>query len=390
MAKLFVLIVAAYIVVNIYLLARVRMTLQRSAARTVLCAAILLFSLSFPTGTLLGHMLPRPLSSALIAAGSCYFAPMIYAALFTLIADVLRILNMHFSITRLSPPYGPRGRARMVLAIAMLTFIVCTAGWINAHSPRPVSHEIEYETRTGLSSFHPSIKIALISDLHFGRLVGADTLRRVAELVGPEAPDILIFAGDVIDDTDWMLDEMSCAEVRSIIDAMTPRLGAWAVTGNHEYYAGVDSCVDFLRSAGVRVLRDEWAEPGGEIALIGREDASAARYGWERAELSQIMPAHDRERIERLGTPIIVIDHQPTSLSDARDLGASLQLSGHTHRGQLFPFNFVTSAIFERDYGLYKMGSTNYYISCGAGTWGPPFRTSSRPEVVFITLKRKY
>jgi predicted MPP superfamily phosphohydrolase len=83
---------------------------------------------------------------------------------------------------------------------------------------------------------------------------------------------------------------------------------------------------------------------------------------------------------------MIVMDHQPFNLEESEDIGAALQVSGHTHRGQIFPINFIVSGIYEKHYGYYRRGSTNYFISSGAGTWGPPVRTTGRPEIVILTL----
>ncbi|KUL00551.1 MAG: Metallophosphoesterase, partial [Synergistales bacterium 54_9] len=134
-----------------------------------------------------------------------------------------------------------------------------------------------------------------------------------------------------------------------------------------------------FRDGGVTVLRDESVDIEGILTLVGRDDRAASRMGSPRLPLADI-PGVDS------GLPVIVMDHTPSDLHEAEETGVALQVSGHTHRGQLWPFNYVTSRIFEQDWGFLKKGDTLYYISCGIGVWGPPIRTSSRPEVVVLNL----
>jgi predicted MPP superfamily phosphohydrolase len=133
---------------------------------------------------------------------------------------------------------------------------------------------------------------------------------------------------------------------------------------------------------------DEPAAPGGEFLLVGRDDRTVMRTGRERAALDAII-ARARRTLgdDSAHLPVIVLDHQPLHLEEAERSGAALQLSGHTHKGQIFPVNLFVAAIFEKYYGLYRKGETYYYITSGAGTWGPPVRTTGRPEVVFIDLE---
>lgn len=378
----FRLIVPGYAIINIYLIARLCMMLAGTGwVRAAACALLALLALCMPIGRITAQYAPQFITDALLIVGALYLAPMLYGFLLAVIADLLRLLNGSFSITRLPPPFTLGGRVRVVLFITALTAAICAAGAWNAASPRVVRHTLTYpDARCGTSGHQ--IKIALLSDLHLGRMLGVGTLRRAAELVSAEAPDIVLLAGDIMDDMSWDDDER--AEAEAIFRAMTPRLGIWGITGNHEFYAGVDECADYLHSAGVGMLRDDWAAPGDELLVIGREDRTTDWLGRPRRSLDDI--ASEARRRTSRDLPMIVLDHQPMALGDAERAGAFLQLSGHTHNGQLAPVDLVVSSLFECHYGLYKKGDTNYYISCGTGTWGPPVRTSSRPEVVIITI----
>lgn len=383
-------IFGVYACIDLYLFAR-SFSMLRGAGpiRGVVCGAIALLSLAFPCARILHGVLPQSVSSFLTYIGSWYLAPMVCGLVFAVAADVLRAINGVVRITRVSPPFTRAGRVRTVKVIMLLTAIVCGAGAWNATTMRVVSHEIEFAARgdrVGSALMPAPIKIAMISDTHVGMMTGLSRLQKAVSLIAPESPDIVLLVGDIIDDVMWSDDEEIVKEYGSIMRSLAPRLGVFAVLGNHEYYADADACISLLEKEGVRVLRDEWAMPGGEVTIVGRDDGTSARYGRDRAELADIIATIPTQMLEA-GAPMIVLDHQPMALEDAEKAGACLQLSGHTHKGQIIPMNFIVDMLFEKSYGLYKKGSTTYYISCGAGTWGPPVRTSGRPEVVLLTVR---
>ena len=385
-------IFALYLTVNTYLFARLFMTLAGTGAiRGLACALLLFFALAFPASRIFYDKLPRALASFLVVSGSLYLAPMVYGFFFTLCADLLRFLNGFISITPLPPPFSVSGRLHTVLAVAFLAIFVSLAGALNARFPRTIRHDVAYRlpesADNGESKPHAPLKIAMVSDIHLGRLVGLRHVRKVVDLVNAENADIVLLVGDILDDVDWMRGEETRSRGVEIFGNMRSRLGTWAVTGNHEYYAGLDESIAFLEDAGIRLLRDEWALPGEEVLLVGREDRTALRMGEIRKSIPDIVSdAVANETFDARSLPLVVMDHQPFALHEAEDAGAALQLSGHTHRGQLFPFNFIVAKLYEHHYGLYKRGGTNYYISSGAGTWGPPVRTSGRPEIAVITM----
>jgi uncharacterized protein len=130
------------------------------------------------------------------------------------------------------------------------------------------------------------------------------------------------------------------------------------------------------------MLRDRSVKVADAFTLVGREDRSIQQFGsMKRKDLSDLMKDVDQS------LPVILMDHQPFNLDDAVKNNIDLQLSGHTHHGQLWPFNFITDKVYELSYGYLRKGNTHFYVSCGVGTWGPPLRTTSRPEVVNIKLK---
>ncbi|MGB6648562.1 MAG: metallophosphoesterase, partial [Bacteroidota bacterium] len=162
------------------------------------------------------------------------------------------------------------------------------------------------------------------------------------------------------------------------------RYGVLAVTGNHEYIGGAREACAYLEDHGVRVLRDSSVRLPNGVTIVGREDRSMEQFaGRRRTPLSALMAEVDTL------SPVILMDHQPFGLEEAANAGVDLQLSGHTHHGQLWPFNFITRAVYEVSWGYVKKGNTHVYVSSGVGTWGPPVRTGNRPEIVSIRLEFK-
>jgi predicted MPP superfamily phosphohydrolase len=193
--------------------------------------------------------------------------------------------------------------------------------------------------------------------------------------------DIVLLAGDVVDEDIKPVIKYNLGEILKLIKS---KLGVFAITGNHEYIGGVEPAVKYLAEHNLIELRDTSILIDNSFFLIGREDRSGRGFGGRpRRSLLELMKGIDKS------LPVILMDHQPVKLNEAFEYGIDLQVSGHTHHGQLFPFNFITKKIYELSYGYMKRGNTHYYVSCGVGTWGPPVRTSSRPEIVEIKLMFK-
>jgi hypothetical protein len=159
--------------------------------------------------------------------------------------------------------------------------------------------------------------------------------------------------------------------------------GVIASTGNHEYIGGIDKAYNYLQNHRILLLRDQMVKING-IYFVGRDDISRARFtGSNRKNLSELLLKADKS------CPVIVIDHQPAAIGESISNRADLHISGHTHDGQIFPFNFITKKIFGISSGYLHKGNTHIYVSSGFGTWGPPIRIGNSPEIVSIKLRFK-
>jgi hypothetical protein len=219
------------------------------------------------------------------------------------------------------------------------------------------------------------IRIVQISDVHIGVLVRGERLERLFRAIREAGPDLLVSTGDLVDGQGNDLTE-AAARFREI----RPRYGKYAVTGNHEFYIGLDHALDFTRQAGFITLRNETATIAAAITLAGVDDPTI-RPLTARGRLA------DREILAgHAGRFTILLKHQPLVEPDAP--GAfDLQLSGHTHRGQIFPFALITSRVFQFHSGTYRLErGALLHVSRGTGTWGPPVRLLAPPEITVIDL----
>lgn len=211
----------------------------------------------------------------------------------------------------------------------------------------------------------------LISDVHLGPVNGRAFLRRVVAKLGTLKPDIVFLTGDLYDGT-----AIDAEGEASPLKNLSAPLGAYFVTGNHEEFTDSSRYLQAVRSAGVRVLQNEKVVIDG-LQVIGVPDHASANAHRFQSILQSL--ALDRER------PSIFLSHTPHALSIAEQSGISLQLSGHTHGGQIFPFTWFTRRIFGAyTYGLQRFGQMLVYTTTGVGTWGPPLRVGTQPEIVLI------
>lgn len=215
----------------------------------------------------------------------------------------------------------------------------------------------------------PPLRIAQISDLHLGLLLRETALERVVTAVAELKPEVIVATGDIVDAEIDHLDGLS-----QRFASLQPPLGKYAVTGNHEYYAGLKPALDFLGRSGFTVLRNTTQSLRPGLVLAGVDDPVGGGGDEET-----LLPASPRDFT-------VLLKHRP--LVAAGSLGRfDLQLSGHAHRGQIFPFNLLTGLTFPMQDGLYRLGGQSWlYTSRGTGTWGPPMRVLSPPEVTLIEV----
>lgn len=252
-----------------------------------------------------------------------------------------------------------------------LSAVLVVYGYFDAQTIR--TEKLEINTGQCLPASR-KIRIVQISDVHIGIIIKEKRLQALIDKVNEAKPDILVSTGDLLDGE--LNNVLPMAEMLARIK---PQFGKYAVTGNHEYYAGIEKSLAFTRQAGFEVLRDEVKEAAG-ISIAGIDDVTGGRHGIidKNSLAAQTMPPTKNDKF------ILLLKHQPY-VNSADNF--NLQLSGHTHGGQLFPFRLITGLFFKNNYGYYKLEKNKLlYVSRGVGTWGPPVRVFAPPEITVIDL----
>ncbi|OXM16412.1 metallophosphoesterase [Paenibacillus herberti] len=226
-----------------------------------------------------------------------------------------------------------------------------------------------------------SLTLLAASDIHLGDIVGKRHLSRLVRISKELEPDLILLAGDVIDDSVKPFIRQNMAKVISQLKAP---LGTYAVLGNHEYYGGhISEYTAKMAEAGIPVLQDQVVQTGG-LYIAGRKDKTAEAMSAEgRISTAELLSQADAS------APIFLMDHQPYGFAQAAEAGADLLLCGHTHRGQFAPNHLVTRRLFELDWGYMRKSALHVLVSSGFGSWGPPIRLFSRSEVLLVTFTFK-
>jgi len=263
---------------------------------------------------------------------------------------------------------------RIAVVFSLLaSFLISSYGYFEALN-------IHKETLTIKTSKIPKeigkLTIVQISDVHLGLIVKEYRLKRILKKVKQANPDILVSTGDLVD---GQIDNLK--GLAELLNDINPKYGKFAITGNHEFYAGLDQALNFTKKAGFEILRGEALTVAGLINIAGIDDHAGKRYGLFR-EVSEktLLTGLNHELFTLLLKHRPVVDNSASGLFD-------LQLSGHTHKGQLFPFTLITRLYFPNDSGVFNLQNKSYlYVNRGSGTWGPPLRFLSPPEVTVIEL----
>lgn len=270
----------------------------------------------------------------------------------------------------------PGYMAREILAVTLI-ISVSVLGY-GIHEAGNISIERVRIKTDKLPPYVKSLKILQLSDIHFSPLISTETAVKIKQIAESEKPDLIVSTGDFLDRT-----IRNHEEVSSVMRSINAPSGKYAITGNHEFITGLEESLPFIDKSGFTMLRNRSVTVAG-INLVGVDDVSADRFGdYKRVPEKVILNASQN------GLYTILLKHQPRIDKDAESL-FDLQLSGHTHGGQIFPFTLLVKLQFRYLCGLYNLENGRLlYVSRGTGTWGPPVRFLSRPEVTVIELMHK-
>lgn len=356
---LFLVMPVLYIGANVYLYVRM-LQLMVSLPLWVKVSGSLLFWLAafalFASIALRSSALPLPLLKAMFLLGSVWMVFLLYSVMLLVPADIAS-----FFLPSMKPS---------LVYVLPLVCLILLYGYVNYRNPHVENIEIMLDKDIGTDE----LTIVAVSDVHLGLGTGPAALHRYVDLINSYNPDIIIIAGDLIDND---MKPVRAAAFDKELDALKAPLGVFMVPGNHEYVSGINDCLDYLRQRNITVLRDSMTVLPGGLQLIGRDD----RSNKHRKELDELMTQADRSR------PIILLDHQPYDLAESDSAGVDIQICGHTHRGQVWPLNYITDYIFEQSHGYRKWTHAHIWVSSGLSLWGPPFRIGTDSDMAVIKVR---
>jgi len=359
---------------------------SRPRVRLTLILVLTALALSIPGVRLLHAFYGNPITRAFFTLSSFWVGLVLHLAFFLALGWTVH------AISRLLA--RPLSMGMAVSIAGLLALSASLYGLWNATHPSVTALEVEI---TELPGSWEGRTVVQLSDVHLGGIHGRRFLTRIVDMVNAFNPEAVFITGDLFNG--------SCSEFdrfKEPLDALRARRGVFFVTGNHEGYAGLTAPLEFLKQTKIRILDDECVEMNG-LQIVG------VSFPWFSRRPDSIGPFDDGGCYTPR-KPSILLYHTPTDVresyadrdtqqlrsyfapntefSSAVEAGVDLQLSGHTHGGQMFPFVMLMRALWNGfDRGLHRIGSFTLYVSSGTGTWGPPVRTGSRGEVVAITLR---
>lgn len=370
----FTIVLLIYFLANLYLYIKGYHAIGLlQANRTVYTVIFFTLAALFIVAKVIESRHTSVVTDILNVAGGFWLAFMLYGIMLFFISDIVyALLKVTGVLNGENIPIYKKW-AFVVTVAASAVFII--GGFINAIIPVVTKYDITINKSAGEVK---TMRIAAVSDIHLGSIIRKRSMRKLSGIMAELKPDLVLLLGDIVDGEigpvmrDDLLQYFTCPKCD---------YGMLGISGNHEFIGGASKTIPYIESKGIRLLKDEVVVLDGGIQLIGRKDRDSERfYGTKRMALQELIAKTDSLK------PIILLDHQPFGYDEAVKYGIDLELSGHTHNGQMWPLNHITEMIYELSYGYMRKGNSQFIVSSGYGLWGPRVRSASRSEVLLINI----
>lgn len=293
----------------------------------------------------------------------------LYLFLFVLAYDIFLLFNLLFRIISFEKLRSRSFKKAALSVILLLSLAVVIGGIINFNTIRTSEYHIEIP---GKSSHLKHLKIAFVADFHLQEGTNKHFVERFVKKTRDIDPDLMLFGGDIVEGDK---DDGNLKYFETLFSEIKTKYGVFGVLGNHEYYAG-QSKGSFFDKAGIKILCDSIVLIDNSFNLGGRYDS----HSGNRKTVDDLM----KSAADTL--PMILLDHRPTEIEQVSKTSVDVQLSGHTHDGQLFPINLITGSVYPLSWGYRKIGNTNFFVTSGIRLWGFPVRTAGKSEIMLINI----
>lgn len=368
----FAIVLTIYSLANIYIYIKGLRAVEGHLSAPVYTIIFITLASLFIAGKVLERSSNSVMVDILNVAGGFWLAFMLYATLLLVLSDLVIL------IIKLSGSHPAEKvalyRYRAFIWVTGITVLIITTGFINSVIPATTRYTVK---AGGDNGGQKSYRIVAVSDIHMGTVVRRRSLRKLSTMIKNEKPDIIFFLGDMVDG------EINPVLRDDLLTSLTLPEGAHTlmITGNHEYIGGISRTSEYIEERGHRILNDEVMVLKNGIQVVGRRDRDSFRFsGEQRKSLNELLAETDPE------SPVIVLDHQPPLKGSLPGGDFDLMLSGHTHKGQMWPLEYIVKRIYHPYYGHIRDGRRNFIVSSGFGTWGPRVRVGSRSEILVIDL----
>lgn len=336
-----------------------------------------------PLGMPLMRSLPRPWASPLAALIFTWMGFGFLLVISTVAVDLARFAGLGWDRLFSRSPLDPERRELLAKGAAGLA-AVSGVGLAGLGLKNGLGRVAIPEVKVPLPRLPRALSgytLVQLTDIHIGPLIGRDFIEAIVEQANAQNPDAIVITGDLVDGSVEELREHAAPLAK-----LKARQGVYFVTGNHEYYSGADAWIAHLKTLGIKVLRNERVVLGdGEdvFDLAGIDDFQAERFGYGHgADLARALKGRDPTRA------LVLLAHQPRAIDEAARMGVGLQISGHTHGGQIWPFSALVPLAQPYVAGLHRHSDDTFiYVSRGTGYWGPPMRLGAPAEVTRIVLE---
>ncbi len=378
MSLFFIIFFALYALINSYVFIRGWQALSYLPfLKPFFVIVFLLFSFSYIFVKIFTEKIPAFIHDPLLWIGSFWFAFLLYFVLILFLIDLTRLIDnfIPFLPVSLSEPTSLM-KLYLGTGVTVLVLLITAAGFISRTNFKVKTLELTLQKK---NSTLTELNIVMFSDLHLSPINDEAFLNKIVRKVNSLNPEIILLPGDIVDDKAGILKRNG---IGPGLQNLKSKYSVFSCTGNHEFINGIEGSVNFAKEFGIIVIRDEFIKIENLFYVIGREDVSKGNFTNEkRKQLKDIVSEINSS------LPLILLDHTPVRLYEAVENGIDLQLSGHTHNGQMFPLNFITNLIYKVSWGYLKKGNTQFYVSSGVGSWGPPVKLASDAEIVNLKIK---
>ncbi|MFC2141213.1 metallophosphoesterase [Acidobacteriota bacterium] len=361
-----------YALPNIYVYFRIKKLFTNDSHKIIFTLFYIILVLAFPMAEILSHNTSSAWVKYFLLTAYYSVVFLLYLFLFLVIFDILRGINRLLKIVPVEVIRSHKFRIISLGILFVFSAAVVIIGSVHYNTIRVKEYQVEVPRR---SAAIKHLKIAMAADFHLGQITNKQFMKKFTAKINSLHPDILVIPGDIVE---GHRDDGDMTEFQRLFRQIRSKYGVYASPGNHESH-GRNNKLDFFTNAGINLLADTFVVIDNSFCLVGRND----RRSNNRKPIDELLdniPGH---------LPVIVLDHRPTGIQQVSKHGVDIHLSGHTHNGQLFPFNYIIKNLYELGWGYKKIRDTHFFVTSGIQVWGPPVRTAGNSEIMVINIDFK-